>query len=238
GLETILAIMQIVDQTLSRLRYSTQARTLAEMALVRIANLDNLDELADLIAQLRDGMPHEESISRTATGRSAATREINSPSAAKKKADLNTARETGSDAPAQPATPRRPFAVETVSAIWQDVLADFGGLVEENASRCQSVAFCVPNRLVVSFQAKYTSCKAFCERPDQVAKLEAALAKATGTKVKIDFVLLEDDKPAGPAVRRPLDYRQRLAEKAEHPLVRRATELFDAQLLRIEEPGN
>ena len=37
GLETILAIMQILDHTLSRLRYSTQGRTLAEMALVRIA---------------------------------------------------------------------------------------------------------------------------------------------------------------------------------------------------------
>ncbi len=39
GVETILAIMQILDHTLSRLRYSTQGRTLAEMALVRIANL-------------------------------------------------------------------------------------------------------------------------------------------------------------------------------------------------------
>ncbi len=57
GLETILAILQIVDHTLSRLRYSTQGRTLAEMALVRIANLENLDELASLIEQVRGGMP-------------------------------------------------------------------------------------------------------------------------------------------------------------------------------------
>ena len=48
GLETILAIMQILDHTLARLRYSTQGRTLAEMALVRIANLEDLDELAEL----------------------------------------------------------------------------------------------------------------------------------------------------------------------------------------------
>ena len=47
--------MQIVDHTLSRLRYSTQGRTLAEMALVRIANLENLDELSSLIAELRGG---------------------------------------------------------------------------------------------------------------------------------------------------------------------------------------
>jgi DNA polymerase III subunit gamma/tau len=130
------------------------------------------------------------------------------------------------------------LTAETVSTIWQAVLADFSGLLEENASRCESVAFCVPNRLVVTFQAKYTSCKAFCERPDQLSKLEAALAEATQTNVKIDFVLWEDDKPAAPAAQRPVPHRQRLAEKAEHPLVRRAIELFDAQLLRIEEPGN
>src|SRR5207244_827489 len=36
GLETILAIMQILDHTLSRLRWNTYGRTLAELALVRI----------------------------------------------------------------------------------------------------------------------------------------------------------------------------------------------------------
>src|SRR5262249_15186078 len=36
GLDTILAVMQILDQTLARLRYSVHAQTLAEMAVVRI----------------------------------------------------------------------------------------------------------------------------------------------------------------------------------------------------------
>ena len=35
GLSTLLAIMQILDQTLSRMRYSTQGRILAELALVQ-----------------------------------------------------------------------------------------------------------------------------------------------------------------------------------------------------------
>ena len=49
--------MQILDQTLSRLRYSTQGRILAELALVRICHLEDLDELAGLIAQLQAGSP-------------------------------------------------------------------------------------------------------------------------------------------------------------------------------------
>ena len=55
GLETILAMMQILDQTISRLRWSTHGRTLAELALVRIASLGDLDNLADMVAELRNG---------------------------------------------------------------------------------------------------------------------------------------------------------------------------------------
>src|SRR6185312_1548386 len=39
GLETVLAVMQILDHTISRLRYSTHGRILAELAIVRICNL-------------------------------------------------------------------------------------------------------------------------------------------------------------------------------------------------------
>ena len=55
GLETLLAVMQILDQTLYRMRYSTQGRILAELALVRISRLENLDELSAVIEQLRTG---------------------------------------------------------------------------------------------------------------------------------------------------------------------------------------
>jgi len=52
GLETILAVMQILDQALLRMRQSTHSRVLAEMALVRICHLENLDDLSALIAQV------------------------------------------------------------------------------------------------------------------------------------------------------------------------------------------
>jgi hypothetical protein len=42
------------------------------------------------------------------------------------------------------------------------------------------------------------------------------------------------DEPA--AAKRAVPQRQRLAQKADHPMLRRANELFDARLLRIDEP--
>ena len=57
GVETILAAVQILDQTLARMRQSVHVRTLAEMALVRMARLEDLDTLPELIAQLRGSGP-------------------------------------------------------------------------------------------------------------------------------------------------------------------------------------
>lgn len=57
GLETILAAMQITDQTLARLKLSTQARLLVEMALVRICALKDLDHLSEIIVQLQKAAP-------------------------------------------------------------------------------------------------------------------------------------------------------------------------------------
>jgi DNA polymerase III subunit gamma/tau len=56
GLETTLAVLQILDQTISRLKYLTYPRTVAEIALVRICKLEDLDALPQLISQLKDGV--------------------------------------------------------------------------------------------------------------------------------------------------------------------------------------
>jgi DNA polymerase-3 subunit gamma/tau len=60
GLQTILAVMQILDQALSRMKYSTQARILAELALVRICHLEDLEELSSLIVQLQGAASGEQ----------------------------------------------------------------------------------------------------------------------------------------------------------------------------------
>ncbi|MDO4549872.1 MAG: DNA polymerase III subunit gamma/tau [Planctomycetia bacterium] len=57
GMETILAAMQIADQTLFRLKLSTQARLLVEMSLVRISSLKDLDGLQDVIVQFQKNVP-------------------------------------------------------------------------------------------------------------------------------------------------------------------------------------
>ena len=51
-LDTILAAMQVLDEARRRLRGSPHGRTLVEIAILRVARLDNLGELGDVVARL------------------------------------------------------------------------------------------------------------------------------------------------------------------------------------------
>jgi DNA polymerase-3 subunit gamma/tau len=53
GVPNILAIGQILDHTAARMRVSMHARVLVEMALVRICQIGELDDLATLLTELR-----------------------------------------------------------------------------------------------------------------------------------------------------------------------------------------
>ncbi|HTM56135.1 MAG TPA: DNA polymerase III subunit gamma/tau [Pirellulales bacterium] len=249
GLETVLGILQILDQTLARLRYSTQSRTLAEMALVRIANLENLTELADLIAQLRSAEPAGAVLKPAGAPATQAARPQTAPTA-KKKEELNGefpeaaaqhdaaehARAPENGAAAASSAAPAPLDPEQAQAMWDAALASISGLLADNAALAEHVALAGPRKLVATFREKYTSCKKFCERPDQLAALKSALAEATdGAPVEVEFVTAPDEPATSAPAKSMVSTRRRMADTAEHPLVRRASELFDARIVRIDE---
>lgn len=99
GVNTLLAAMQILDHTLGRMRYSTHGRTLAELALVRIAGLEDLEAIATLVGELerRSSPRGDVAIGKQSTGADRTT--------SKKKPD---APPLARDPPAAtPASPRR-----------------------------------------------------------------------------------------------------------------------------------
>lgn len=57
GLETILAMMQILVETKQKLRFTPQVRVLVELALVRASRLEDLDAIPKLIHALRTQQP-------------------------------------------------------------------------------------------------------------------------------------------------------------------------------------
>ncbi|MBI3466894.1 MAG: hypothetical protein HY000_28100, partial [Planctomycetes bacterium] len=268
GLETILAGLQIIDQTLSRLRFSTQPRTLAELALVRLAKLEDLEELPRLIGQLRQGMLAVPSVGVPAAPR------IGVPSAESKKkaADFkpaNAVSPLSSLADSPVATPQNGSQMEprgavrvpdspaeeldtepqtgegtaieitasNARAIWDQALAEMGDMLARQAACCDSIAIPAPNWLVVRFAEKYTSFKTSCERPEHMARLEQALYRVSGCRVRLEFAVEKSsvDSAEQPVQQRGRGSAQRLAEKSQHPLVRRAVELFGAEPIWVEE---
>ncbi len=89
GLETTLAAVQVLDQAVTKMRHSFHARVLFEVAIVRICKLEDLEELAQLAANLQAGGPlpaprpvESHSTGTAATGVvSAGTASISAPSA-------------------------------------------------------------------------------------------------------------------------------------------------------------
>jgi len=75
GTATLLAMLQILDQTLSRMALSSHAGVLAEMALVRLANLEDLDSLAAAVA----GLPESPAAAAAAPPREKKTAELTPP---------------------------------------------------------------------------------------------------------------------------------------------------------------
>lgn len=238
GLESILAAMQILDQTLSRLRYSTQGRMLAELALVRIASLEQLDDLSQLIAQLQDGAGTRAG----GAARPEPSRSISGPEAsqvaAKKKAEPSGVvppEEIDEGVPAATGT-MEVLTSANAGQTWSQAIAGLKGFTAICAKQFDRVASPAPNRLVVSFRPRYTLAKSYCTQ--HTSHFEQALREQTGQTIRVEFELMEE-APGGvpaPEPAKVVSPQQRLMEVANHPMVRRAKELFGAQPVRVDDP--
>jgi len=243
GIQTLLAISQILDQTASRLRVSTQVRTLAEMAIIRICHLQNLDEISALIEQLKSGEVD------AASGAAAKKNGLASP----ERHPLRPRALPGgkSEAPAKPPQPQsgpRPEAgAENASAptrvaldeqalepIWKQTLERLTGVAADCAAAASKLSLDGHGRLVASFPESQKFSRDTCQRPANLSRIEAALAEVAGGRVGL--VLTTHNDPAGSAnlstPQRPSP-KQQQSDAAAEPFVQRAVELFDADPARM-----
>ena len=244
GLQTILAVMQILEQTLSRLRYSTQARILAELALVRISSLEDLEELSSLIVQLQCGAPAKvpvatripEAIAAGSPGPARARPPVPATPAKKKfepgGAGVMPALRSAGETPAPQAITAADdddepagasgFVLEpgNSSEVWRQAVEKIPGMLGEQARRFSRLEISGINRLTVHFAPENAVCKAACQRPEQAARFERALQEVTGQAIRIDFKMQEAPAAAPTPARPVASPHERLLEAARHPLVR------------------
>ncbi|MGQ0633712.1 MAG: DNA polymerase III subunit gamma/tau [Planctomycetaceae bacterium] len=230
GLPTILAAMQILAETKGRIKGTTYAPVLVELALVQIASLDQLERLSDV-----------SSAARNSPGTATAL-----PPAPQKKTELTSGGgpqagpqvDLVPDEGVEPAV-ICPFEAGREGLFWPQVIClldDRTGNYARNASR---IAISGPNQLVLTFPKSYHLSKQYLERPEPLKRMEDALRKVVGRPVRIGLAVDESEAVAADAG------GGRVGEIARGPvtgsgdlLVQRALAAFGATVVRVDRvPG-
>jgi len=80
-----------------------------------------------------------------------------------------------------------PLRMRWSSGIWPS--RGLSGMAADQARQFDSVALAAPDRLVIRFKSGYAVCKSACQRPEQVARFEQALAEVCGQRIRVEFDL-------------------------------------------------
>jgi DNA polymerase-3 subunit gamma/tau len=266
GTATILAMLQILDQALARMRTSGHAQVLAEMAVIRLAGIEDLEGLAtavDRVATASSGAggPGGGGMRPPAQpGRPAAPP---APSREKKTTELNgsapaapfptvvpsaDAGRHGRAAEPPSAAPPAPDATADGSdgtwtrqplAAWRAATASLDGLAADFAAMASSARW-AEGALEVTFPAASTTAASFLGRPDSIAAIGDALTAVVGRPTRYSVVVgppTSGEEPP-PAVRAapPPSQVALVRAAAEHPFVAHARTLFDAAIRKVEPP--
>jgi len=249
GTATLLAMLQILDQSLSRMRTSGHAALLAEMAVIRLATLEDLESVAAAVDRLASATGAVAAVPASAA-RNAAPRPslpvVAAPAPQKKTTDLTdrgVEPAPSAVAPPPPAgitpTPELPA---DASAAWKAASATLDGLAGDCAAEAIGAAW-RDDQLEVTLPAHATTAGAFLRRPEISAAISRALESLAGRRVRHAIVMIE--APAEPVVATPAEQPRPvsvqtqaslLREAGEHPLVAHARTLFDAAIRKVEPP--
>ena len=249
GTATLLAMLQILDQSLSRMRTSGHAPLLAEMAVIRLATLEDLESVSAAVDRLA---------SATAVAPPAPqkkTTELTAPAAEPSRSDSAAAAPPANVSPVEPVTdrgvgdepasggdePRTDLPLDPLAA-WQAAATAVGGLAGDCATEATGATW-RDGQLEITLPAQAATAAAFLRRPEVAAAVMRALETVAGRQIRHAIVLAE--AAAEPAVAtlveqpRPTGVQTQAAllrEAAEHPLVAHARTLFDAAIRKVEPP--
>jgi DNA polymerase-3 subunit gamma/tau len=212
GLNTLLAATQILAEARQRMQRAAFARPLAELALTRVALLNDLEELAALIAALRSGQ---------------------APSAAGRRPELRT----GSGATSAPMLPQKKS--NDVAPPTAPLTTPETPRLATHLSGVSRTAILGPNALELTFPRRYSSARQYVEGPNGRSRIEQILAELTGQPIRLTCRLAEEDAPAKAAPVVPSRGRVERQRPAEVPneddFVQKVVNLFEARVLKVTE---
>jgi DNA polymerase III subunit gamma/tau len=221
------------------------------LAVVRICLLEQLEDVAGLIRNLRE-LPAGSAVTadRPGTRPAPAARPAAAapPADARQKNELSEAREpepAGSlsavetvepeiPAPRAESVTVVPFSEETLQGIWETVVAsqnEATGNYLRNASR---VAISGPNGLEIVFPARYSFGRTYCQRPETMTRLKACLREVVGQDIHITISADgPSEVPAATVAAPTANRRSSLESMQKNEFVQQVTSIFGGTLVDV-----
>ena len=245
-IERIMASVQILDQSISRMRYSSHANVLIELAAVRICSLNSMNDLAALVDHVRSGnLPVE--AARQPGGTELKKNKLNDSqvsTAIKTASNGKTAREpaqaatqnaVGSSKTNQNESPKRLITTENIESTWKKVLDKVADVSAEMARDFQSLKLETPRKVVVDIADK-TKCD-YCSQINRKQKFEQAIEAITGERYQVEFESTNPTNSKTEANKPLKSARQLQRELEKNPLVESAIKLLDGHVIDIKRPA-
>ncbi|WP_010581761.1 DNA polymerase III subunit gamma/tau [Schlesneria paludicola] len=252
GLQTITTAMQILAEAKSRMQRVSYGRVLAELALVRISCLEDLDRLDDLISQLKAGVvvsaPALVAQRAPAHSNSSAPTELPSPSApsAGQKKSEPLAVLTRPSAPLEAISPPPTLSIQPTIE-WKEgcgndlqlAIADrLNDMTGASVRRSTALAIIGPNVLEFSLPMNYDVERKTLDRPETIARLESVIQELVGIPIRIRFRTVEAVESAAKvkaaATSAPMQ-RSQIIEDPEDPYLQDVTRTFGVKNWKVRE---
>jgi DNA polymerase-3 subunit gamma/tau len=209
GLQTIVAGMQVLAESKGRMQRVTYGRALAELALVRISMLEDLDHLDELIAALKAGQ--SPAVITRASSVPAMPRPSNRETPPdQKKNDFELMADKTNSPPLlsdrhSPVVPVDSIPKPTIewkagceNELQSAIISRLTDMTGTYLARVAATAIIGPNILEFSFPLNYDSDRKSCDRPEVVARLEAVVSELVGRLTKVSFRTLPNSVGAKP----------------------------------------
>jgi DNA polymerase III subunit gamma/tau len=238
GLQTIVAAMQILSDTKGRMQRVTYGRALAELALVRIAMLEDLTSISGLIDKLRSGEPIS------------AAQPVVSPPAAEKKNDIADPAPSVSaeeDATAEVVTEAPAASIEQSPAAVETPITEGSESVVSDVSLDESTATAPEESPVKIESASSMAADSVGDAPEAVPEPEETPVASTPEALRDEEVVEPADSASGgvlaDAVTTPAESPANVASEMDEAAssstaVGEAPEVVEATPEVTDEPEN
>ena len=249
GTATMLAMLQIIDHSLARMRLSTHTTVLAEMAIIRLAALEDLDNLSEIISGIqpteqKQPLRHEKKKLTPTTNQKADKADQTAP-ATSSSVKAKTPNSWTADKTTTPSVGAEPLV------IWKNAGELVGGLASDFAAMAASVSQ-EASHFKIEFPASAGSATAFLSRNEITKQFQSALETLTGQSCRYSVVLQEkgttnssgsipaqngsSSKQSTPSKKTVISSAGLLKETVQNPLVSHALTTFDAAIRKVDPP--